>query len=64
MTAMITGSLIIYAAGVPWLKVVTSITYSKALAVGMYPFLPGDLLKIIAAAFIAKSLRPLIKLSF
>ncbi|MCP4673428.1 MAG: biotin transporter BioY [Desulfobacula sp.] len=60
--AMLTGSLIIYAAGVPWLKIVTSMTFSKALAVGMYPFLIGDLLKIIAAAFIAKSLRPVIKL--
>ncbi|MCP4673099.1 MAG: biotin transporter BioY, partial [Desulfobacula sp.] len=54
--------LIIYAAGVPWLKMVTSMTFSKALAVGMYHFLIGDLLKIIAAAFIAKSLRPVIKL--
>ena len=60
--AMIIGSLIVYAAGVPWLKVVTSMTYSKALAVGMYPFLIGDFLKIIVAAFILKSLRPVIKL--
>ena len=60
--AMVIGSLIIYAAGVPWLKIVTSMTYTKALAVGMYPFLIGDLLKIIAAALIAKSIRPVIKL--
>jgi biotin transport system substrate-specific component len=60
--AMVIGSLIVYAAGVPWLKVVTGMTYTKALAVGMYPFLIGDTLKIIAAAFIAKSLRPMIKL--
>ena len=60
--AMVIGSLIIYAAGVPWLKIVTSMTYTKALAVGMYPFLIGDVLKIIAAAFIAKSIRPVIKL--
>ncbi len=60
--AMVIGSLIIYAAGVPWLKIVTSMTYSKALAVGMYPFLIGDMLKIIAAVFIAKSIRPMIKL--
>ncbi len=59
--AMVIGSLIIYAIGVPWLKVVTSMTFEKAIAVGMYPFLPGDALKIIAAAFIAKALRPVIK---
>ncbi len=60
--SMIIGSLIIYVAGVPWLKMVTSMTFTKALAVGIYPFLIGDLLKIIAAAFIAKSLRPIIKI--
>ena len=60
--AMLMGSLIVYAAGVPWLKVVTSMTFQKALAVGMVPFLIGDALKIVAAAFIAKTLRPVVKL--
>ena len=60
--AMVIGSLIVYAAGVPWLKVVTAMTFEKALTVGMIPFLPGDVLKIIAAAFIARTLRPVIKL--
>ncbi|NOX34403.1 MAG: biotin transporter BioY [Deltaproteobacteria bacterium] len=60
--AMVIGSLIVYGAGVPWLKVVTSMTFEKAVAVGMYPFLIGDALKIIAAAFIAKTLRPVINL--
>ncbi len=60
--AMLMGSLIVYGAGVPWLKVATGMTFEKAVAVGMVPFLIGDALKIIAAAFIAKSLRPVIKL--
>ncbi|MCP3899498.1 MAG: biotin transporter BioY, partial [Desulfobacteraceae bacterium] len=60
--ALIIGSIIVYAAGVPWLKVVTGMGWSKALAVGMYPFIIGDVLKIIAAAFIAKAIRPYIKL--
>lgn len=60
--AMLMGSLIVYGAGVPWLKVATAMTFEKAVAVGMVPFLIGDALKIIAAAFIAKSLRPVIKL--
>ena len=60
--AMLIGSLIVYVAGVPWLKVVTSMTFQKALAVGMVPFLIGDALKILAAAFIAKTLRPVVKL--
>ncbi len=60
--AMIIGSLIVYAAGVPWLKIVTGMGWNKALIVGMYPFIIGDVLKIIAAGFIAKAIRPYIKL--
>ena len=60
--AMVMGSLIVYAAGVPWLKAVTGMSLEKALMAGMVPFLIGDALKIIAAAFIAKALRPVIQL--
>ncbi len=59
--AMVVGSLIVYAAGVPWLKIATGMTYQKALAVGMFPFIVGDAVKIIAAAFIARALRPIVK---
>jgi len=58
--AMICGSVLIYAFGVSWLKVITGMSLNKAVAVGMLPFLPGDALKIAAAAFIARSVRPLI----
>ena len=60
--ALIAGSIIVYAAGVPWLKIVTNMAWSKSLALGMYPFIIGDILKIIAAAFIAKTIRPYIKI--
>jgi biotin transport system substrate-specific component len=53
--------IIIYVCGVTWLKILTSMTLSKALAVGMYPFIPGDILKIAAAVPIAKALRPVIR---
>jgi len=58
--AMVCGSVIIYSCGLIWLKVLTGMTLTKTLAVGMYPFLIGDALKIAAAAAIAKSLRPVI----
>jgi biotin transport system substrate-specific component len=57
--AMVIGTLIVYACGVPWLKLVTGMPLSKALAVGMYPFLVGDALKIAAAIPIAKALKPI-----
>jgi len=59
--AMVAGSLIVYAIGVPWLKMAFSLSWQKALAAGMVPFLIGDGLKIAAAAFVAKKIRPLIK---
>lgn len=58
--AMICGTAIIYAVGVTWLKTVTGMAWGKTLTLGMYPFLPGDIIKIVAAAAIAKALRPVI----
>lgn len=61
--AMAAGALIVYAAGVPWLKFATAISIEKAFAVGFYPFIIGDLLKIVAGAYCVKILRPMVKLS-
>ncbi len=61
--AMVTGSTLIYATGVPWLKYITGMTWTRALAFGMYPFIPGDILKIAAALVIIKSMGPYLKLS-
>ena len=60
VAGIILGTLIIYSLGVTWLQVITGMTFSKALAVGMYPFLIGDALKIAAAAAIAGTIRPVI----
>lgn len=59
--AMVAGSLAIYALGIPWLKWVTGMSWGQALAVGCYPFLIGDALKIAAAIPIARAVRPLMR---
>ena len=61
--AMICGTAILYAFGVTWLKIVTGMTPATALAVGLFPFLIGDALKIAAAAAIARTLRPVIRVA-
>ncbi len=61
LIALITGSLIVYAAGVPWLKFAFAMPWSKAFAAGMYPFLIGDALKVVAALLIAQKIRPVIE---
>ena len=43
------GTVIIYACGVAWLAIVLG-SFSKAVAVGLTPFLIGDFIKLIAAA--------------
>lgn len=60
-TAAVCGSLVVYACGVPWLKLLTGMTWTKTLAAGMLPFLPGDALKVIAAVPVAALLRPIVR---
>jgi biotin transport system substrate-specific component len=48
--AMLTGNVIIYAIGVPWLARSLHISFQKALELGLYPFVAGDLIKLYLAA--------------
>jgi len=57
--AVVLGSLVIYALGVPWLKWVTDWPWEKALMLGMLPFIPGDVVKAVAAVMLARALRPM-----
>lgn len=59
--AVVAGSLMIYLCGVPWLKMVTGMTWEKAVLVGMLPFLPGDAIKATAAVLLARAIRPMVK---
>jgi biotin transport system substrate-specific component len=58
--AVIVGSLLVYACGVPWLKLVTGMTWAKAITVGMLPFLIGDIIKATAAILLARAVRPVL----
>ena len=48
--AMLTGSVVIYAFGVGWLAHDLHVSVAKALELGLYPFVPGDLIKLYLAA--------------
>ena len=58
VAAMTAGAMALFGCGVSWLAAVTGLSFGKALALGMAPFLPGDALKIAAAALIARAVRP------
>ena len=59
--AVIIGSLALYALGVPWLKTVTQMSWTKALMVGVLPFLIGDAIKACVVVILARSVRPILK---
>jgi biotin transport system substrate-specific component len=48
--AMLTGNVVIYLFGLPWLAVVLNTNLEKTLEYGLYPFVPGDIFKLYLAA--------------
>lgn len=58
--AVIIGSLVIYALGIPWLKAMTKISWEKAFILGMAPFLVGDVIKAVVAVLLARTARPML----
>ena len=49
IAAMLTGNVIIYLAGLPWLAAEVDAGLEKTLALGLYPFVVGDVLKLYLA---------------
>ncbi|NWF93512.1 MAG: biotin transporter BioY [Syntrophaceae bacterium] len=61
IVAVTIGSLTIYGLGLPWLKAVTQMSWSRAFLVGMAPFLIGDGVKASVALILARAVRPILK---
>lgn len=58
IAAMAAGNLVIYAVGLAWLAVVLGTDAATTLELGLYPFIPGDILKIgLAAALLPTAWR-------
>jgi biotin transport system substrate-specific component len=55
--AALTGTVLVYIPGLLWLKSSLGMEWDRALQAGMFPFIPGDLLKIFAAAVLAGILK-------
>jgi len=62
--AVVVGSLTIYAFGVPWLKMVTQLSWQKAWIAGALPFLIGDAMKASVVVILARSVRPMLNRLF
>jgi len=57
------GALAIYGLGIPWLKWMTGMSWSRSLLVGLVPFVVGDILKASGAVMLACAIRPVLKRS-
>lgn len=54
---MLVGTVVLYALGTAWLAYQAGLTFGKALAAGVIPFIPGDLAKIALALIIGPQIR-------
>ena len=60
--AMLLGSIVIYAVALPWLHhMLASATVEETLQAGLYPFIIGDTLKLLAAAGVLPAAWALLK---
>ncbi len=48
----VAGTIVLYAIGLPIMKIVLDLTWSQAFGVGLIPFLPGDLVKLVAVVLL------------
>ena len=56
--AVLSGHLVIFAIGVPWLAAVRDYSLFRAMQGGFFPFIPGMILKTVLAVLIGKWAAP------
>jgi biotin transport system substrate-specific component len=61
VAAMLSGSVVIYAFGLPWLAHTQDLTVEETLEAGLYPFVVGDLLKLYLAGALLPSAWKLVE---
>ncbi len=54
---MVLGTIVTYIFGTAWLAYEAHMAFIKALAVGVLPFIPGDIVKIIIASLIGPKIK-------
>lgn len=59
IVAVLVGEAVIFGLGVPWLALVNDFPMSRALEGGLYPFLPGTVVKTALAVMIGRMAAPL-----
>lgn len=58
LSALLAGNILLYATGIPWLKFVLKTTWKESMALGLLPFIPGTIIKIIVSIILIRAIRP------
>jgi biotin transport system substrate-specific component len=58
---LVVGCLVCYIFGTAWLAYQASMSFNAALAAGVIPFIPGDLVKIVIALIVGPEIRKRLK---
>ena len=58
--SMVAATAVLYALGTAWFVIQQKTTLAAALPLCVFPFLPGDTAKILAAAIISRALAPIV----
>lgn len=56
--ALLVGNILMFAVGLPWLKMIMHMNWTAALAGGLIPFIPGNIIKMVVAAILGQVLLP------
>lgn len=54
---MILGTIVAYILGTAWLAYQTNLTFNATLAIGVLPFIPGDVAKMVIASLIGPQIK-------
>lgn len=60
---MILGTIVTYIFGTAWLAYQGNLTFNAALSLGVLPFIPGDIAKMVIAALIAPQIKKRLQLA-
>ena len=61
ISTMAAGNLICYLLGTCWFMILMGVDLWAALTACVIPFIPGDIIKILAASWLVQRLRPLLR---
>lgn len=61
LSSLLVGNIFLYSIGVPWLKFALKVTWREGAALGLLPFIPGIVVKVIVSIILIDTMRPFLK---